>query len=33
MGLGWLVDGNSDEARAALDPFIDGVCLLARPAR
>jgi hypothetical protein len=30
MGLGWLVDRNTDEARAALEAFIDGLCLLAR---
>jgi hypothetical protein len=31
LALGWVVDRNSDEARAALDGFIDGLALMARP--
>lgn len=31
MALGWVVDRNSGEARAALDAFADGLALLTRP--
>ena len=31
LALGWVVDRNSDEARAALDGFIEGLALMARP--
>jgi AcrR family transcriptional regulator len=30
--LGWVVDGNSADAGAAVDAFIEGLCLLAVPA-
>ena len=31
LALGWIVDRDSDEARAALDGFIEGLALMARP--
>ena len=31
LALGWIVDRNSAEARAALDGFIEGLALMARP--
>jgi hypothetical protein len=31
LALGWVVDRNSDEARATLDGFIEGLALMARP--
>ena len=31
MALGWVIDHNSGEARAALDAFADGLALLTRP--
>jgi len=31
LALGWVVDRNTDEARAALDGFIEGLALMARP--
>jgi TetR/AcrR family transcriptional regulator, regulator of biofilm formation and stress response len=31
LALGWVVDRNSDEARATLDGYIEGLALMARP--
>jgi AcrR family transcriptional regulator len=31
LGLGWVVDRDSEQARAALDGFIDGLALMATP--
>jgi hypothetical protein len=31
MALGWIIDRNSSEARAALDAFADGLAALTRP--
>lgn len=33
MALGWVIDHNSEEARAALDAFADGLAVLTRTRR